>query len=94
MGYDVNFWNKGSIFIHKTTKEIMKAILRGFKYFAKHLFGIGMVVLTILFYYITWRDGIDSFVYPVVGIFAIIFCTGCTILYLYSFRKTKPTIGK
>lgn len=68
--------------------------IRLFKMFGKHLFGIIMIAVTVGLYYITWRDGIDSFYYPVVGIFAIIASTGCTILYLSSFRKAKPTIGK
>lgn len=64
-------------------------IMRFFKLFGKHLFGAILLFITGALYFVIIRDGIDSFYYPMVGIFGAIGLTGLCILYLFSFTKKR-----
>lgn len=67
-------------------------IMRLFKIFWKHIFGIILFFVTGVLYFFILRDGIDSFYYPMIGIFVTIAMTGVCILYLVSFRNKKNNI--
>lgn len=68
----------------------MKAlIINLMNVFGKYLFAGILYFITGALYFFIFRDGIDSFYYPMIGIFSVIAMTGVSILYTIFFIIKK-----
>jgi hypothetical protein len=67
------------------------------KVFGKFIFGAVLFFVTGALYYAAFKEGIDSFYYPMAGIFLIIFMTIICIVYVLYFLRSsgsKLPMGK